>query len=602
MIFLSFIKDSFKEHKIFVSRVIISILMIVILFFFLLFRISYLQVYQHKTYKIFSFNNQIKIYPLIPDRGLIYDRNNILLANNIPIFNLEINPVQIKNINLTLKKISKIIYLSKKDIKYFKKIFKYKFYFHSIPIKTNLNMVQVSKLSLEKYHLPGVKIIARLIRNYPHNSIYSHIIGFIGPINKKELKKLDKNNYKSSYLIGKTGIEKKYEKQLHGFIGYKNLEIDSKNQIIKTITKISPKSGKNLHLSLDNKLQKISYNIMNDKIGSVIAINPQTGEVLTILSNPSFNPNMFLSNIKKEIKSFNDSSKNPLFNRSISGQYPPGSTIKPVIALYALDKNYVSCKTLFYDAGWYKLKNDYRLYRDWNRLGRGWINLENAISQSCSTYFYNLSYRLGINNLFQIFYKFGLGKKTYVNLPLEKKGLVPSTYWKYIKKGEKWYKGETLSIGIGQGYLMVTPIQIAKISMIISNKGKIIAPTLLKKEHKNIFKTNLNVNRINKYHWYNIISFMEKTISSKKGTAHSIYKMKNYLIAGKTGTVQMLTLSQKNFNKKKYKYDDHSWFMGFAPINKPSIAISVILENSKGAGKISRKIIDNYLINNRPST
>ena len=612
MLNLTNLKDHALEYKFYINRVVTAVIIVFVCFIVLSARLIYLQVVQHDRFLNLSYNNQIRTIPIDPPRGLIFDRNGILLAENSPVYSLEVIPHNVKNLNNTLNKLQTILQLNEEDLQNFKKLFKYKYSLESIPIKVRLTEEEVAKFSVNKHFFNDVEIVARLSRNYLFDQAAAHVIGFTGQISEQDLKTVDISQYRGIHQIGKSGIEKAAEDILRGKSGYKKVETDAKGHLIRELELNLPISGVDLYLTIDIDLQKKAAELLQNSQGAVVAIEPETGELLTLFSNPSFSANLFAKGMDQQ--SYNElqnSPSRPLFNRAISGQYSPGSIVKPLFALQALEHNIITSNFTLYDPGYYKLKNDDRLYRGWKRQGHGWIDLENAIAQSCGTYFYYVADKLGIDRMHEILTNFGFGKKVGINIEGESTGVAPSKAWKYSHKQQSWYPGETLITGLGQGYILATPLQIAQVASIIANRGKKLPIQTIKKyklsnEQIATFEQNKEKSKNNDYatikitnekNWDIIINAMEKVISSQSGTAHYIYQP-DLNIAGKTGTAQVFGLkTEEKYDEHRLnkKLRDHTWFMAFAPIENPKIALAIVLENERFSYKIAGKLITFYL-------
>jgi penicillin-binding protein 2 len=612
MLNLTNLKDHALEYRFYINRVVTAVIIVFVCFIVLSARLIYLQVVQHDRFLNLSYNNQIRTIPIDPPRGLIFDRNGILLAENSPVYSLEVIPHNVKNLNNTLNKLQTILQLNEEDLQNFKKLFKYKYSLESIPIKVRLTEEEVAKFSVNKHFFNDVEIVARLSRNYLFDQAAAHVIGFTGQISEQDLKTVDISQYRGIHQIGKSGIEKAAEDILRGKSGYKKVETDAKGHLIRELELNLPISGVDLYLTIDIDLQKKAAELLQNSQGAVVAIEPETGELLTLFSNPSFSANLFAKGMDQQ--SYNElqhSPSRPLFNRAISGQYSPGSIVKPLFALQALEHNIITSNFTLYDPGYYKLKNDDRLYRGWKRQGHGWIDLENAIAQSCGTYFYYVADKLGIDRMHEILTNFGFGKKVGINIEGESTGVAPSKAWKYNHKQQSWYPGETLITGLGQGYILATPLQIAQVASIIANRGKKLPIQTIKKyklsnEQIATFEQNKEKSKNNDYaaikitnekNWDIIINAMEKVISSQSGTAHYIYQP-DLNIAGKTGTAQVFGLkTEEKYDEHRLnkKLRDHTWFMAFAPIENPKIALAIVLENERFSYKIAGKLITFYL-------
>jgi len=605
------LKDHFKESRLYLNRTVVATAIILVAFLALIIRLAFLQIYQHDLYKTLSLSNQMRIVPILPMRGLIYDRNGVLLAENVPTFSLTIVPEQVKNIPETLDAIDKIIPLSDTDRQNFLKQRKYKRSSEGIPIRLKLTEEEVARFSLEKHHLVGVDVVARLVRRYPLGDSVAHALGYIGPISEKDLEKLDNAQYRGAYHIGKIGLEKFYEKLLYGQSGYQHVETNAHGRRIRVLKRVPPKPGSNLHLSLDSQLQQTAYEALGDYKGSVIVLNPNNGEVLALVSKPSYDPNLFTQGIDaNRYRALQTAPERPLFNRAIQGQYPPGSTVKPLVAIQGLELGTISPGFTLFDPGWYQLHAGGRVFRDWifhaKRHGHGWVDLEKAIAQSCDVYFFSLAQRLGIQNLHTIFAQFGLGTATGIDLTDETLGLVPSVELKRKLRKEDWYAGDTLNVGIGQGMMLATPMQMAQVAATLAMRGERFIPRLVHAvsvgQETPIVVPLQNKNSIalkNPEHWETVIQAMHKGVHTQGGSAYRACRGIQYQMAGKTGTAQVFNLKQNeryDANRVKAHLRDHSWFIAFAPIDRPEVAIAVLVENkhTKTAADVARMVLDHY--------
>lgn len=605
------LKDHFKEGQLYLNRTVAAMVIVLLCFIGLVCRLVFLQIYQHDLYRTLSLNNQVRILPITPARGLFYDRNGVIVAENIPAFNLEISLERIQNLQETLNAIDAILPLTETERQNFAKQLKYKRPNQGIPLRINLTEEEVAKFSLEKHRLVGVDIVARLIRHYPLGEKIAHVLGYIGPISEKDLEHIDSAQYRGTYYIGKTGVEKFYEKELHGHSGYQHVETDARGRLIRVLKRISPTSGANLQLSLDSELQRIAYDALDEYKGSVVVMDPNNGEVLALVSKPGFDPNSFVQGIDANTyRMLKDSPERPLFNRAIQGQYPPGSPVKPLVALQGLELGIITSEFSIFDPGWYQLHAGGRLFRDWifhnRRHGHGWVNLEKAIAESCDTYFFGLAHKLGVRNLQDIFTRFGLGSLTHIDMIGEYPGMVPSIEWKKRVRKEDWYAGDTLNIGIGQGMMLATPLQMAQVASILAKRGQRFTPHLLKSSQEPgndpydfVPQEALGVSIKQQDHWDTVISGMQKVVHLPSGTAYRACNNSHYQMAGKTGTAQVFNLKQNEkyeVNKVKSHLRDHSWFIGFAPVNEPQVAIAVLVENkqNKTAAQVAKIVLDSY--------
>lgn len=602
------IKDAFSENRVFLSRIVAIFVVMLLLFLCLVARLIYLQISGHDYYSSKANNNRIKISPLPPTRGIIYDRNGKILAENLPSYSLEIIPEQVKEMPETLQRLQKLLDIPDEKIEQFQKLRKRKKRFTSTPLIIRMTDQQVAKFAVVRPYFPGVDIHARLIRHYPYGESASHVIGYVGRINEKELKRLPEAAYRGTHHIGKIGIEKTYESDLHGDTGYAEIETNAQSRPIKTLTSRAPSPGANLHLTLDIELQKTAFDAFDQFNGAVAAIEIPSGNVLVLVSRPGFDPNPFVYGISsKAYKALQESDDQPLFNRAIRGQYPPGSTIKPFIGLAGLEYQVTSLRQKLYCPGYYKLPNFDHRYRDWKKWGHGLVNLTEAITQSCDVYFYDLAMALGIDKMHTFMNQFGFGQKTGIDLVGEKPGLMPSKKWKRKHRNLPWYPGETLITGIGQGFSQVTSLQLARATATLANRGNIVTPRLV--EHmiesgkpKYPDRPEATKIKLNQRNVDDIINAMTNVVHGLRGTAKKIGTDIDYQIAGKTGTAQVFSVKQEEQYSEEevaFKLRDHALFIAFAPVMEPKIAIAVIVENGGHGGSvaapIAAKVIKQFL-------
>lgn len=602
------IKNRAEENRLFRRRTVIMAFFLFLLIGLLILRLTYLQVVKYHRYQTLSDKNQLNIIPVPPTRGLIFDRQGTLLAKNMPVHSMELIPEKIEDITKTIMKLRALIpSISNEDVKQFNKSMYQHRRFESVPLKLKLTDIEVARFSVNQYSFPGVFIKARLMRQYPLGITTAHVLGFVGRINTTELKTLDKSNYSGSNFIGKVGVEKYYENILHGKVGYQQVETDASGRTVRTIKKILPQRGQNLYLSLDTQLQTVAEAALKGYQGSVVALDPSNGEVLALVSVPSYNPNAFVQGISQaNYNTLSHSNQQPLYNRAIRGQYPLASTIKPFISLSALDNQIVNLSYRVFDPGWFKLPDNDHLYRDWKRHGHGWVALQRALVISCDTYFYQLAFLMGIQRIDDILNDFGFGHTTGIDMGEELPGLVPSPEWKRIIKHTPWYTGDTLISGIGQGFMLTTPLQLASATARLAMHGKHFRPHLLRAQQENN-NPPANYKPVESYpltlhdekSWYYIIDAMKAVIRQADGTGHRFGRHAPYTVAAKTGTAQVYSMKQEQNEQISPVPDylrDHSLFIGFAPIEHPKIAIAVLVENAPIAGNIARKVIDNYLL------
>ena len=600
------LKNVQQEKRIFRSRVFVSIGIVSFFLLLLVARYAYLQVFHHQEFTEASDKNRIRLQPTAPARGYIYDRNGILLADNYPVFTATLSKADIEDMDDTVKRLTPIINLTEDDIDGFNSRVKASRKTERVTLKLNLTEQDIARFSEVKFQFPGVEIETQMTRYYPHGELFAHVIGYVGRINDKELKSIDKDSYAGTNLIGKIGVEKSYEDLLHGFPGYESIEADAHGNILRHLGRKESTRGNDLYLSLDYGLQSIASEQLAGRRGAIVAIDPHTGEILALVSSPSFNPNLFVTGIgHADYSALRDNLDQPLYNRAVQGSYPPGSTIKPMEALGGIHYKTVDWNTAISDPGYFHLPGDSHKFRDWKKTGHGSVNMHKSIVISCDTYFYILAYQLGIDRMNDWMRQFGFGAKTGVDLPSESEGLYPSQEWKMRTRKTKWLKGETISVSIGQGAFTATPLQLAMATAITANHGAHVTPHVLRatkgaKEHKII---NAPTGKINfsgtDADWVKMRDAMVDVIQS--GTGRGI-RTPMYQIAGKTGTAQVKSIAQgKRYNESLLteRQLDHGLFVGFAPAENPEIAISVIWENGKHGGsaaQLARPIFDYWLL------
>lgn len=606
------LKDHFHETQIFNQRVVVAGIIMFVLLILLLIRLVYLQISNQEHYATLSDNNRVSIQPIAPTRGLIFDRNGVLLAQNLPSFTLEIIPEHVKDLDKTLKDLAQLISISKEDLKRFHKNRRKKRRFEGVPLRFRLSDEEVAKISVQQNNLEGVEIKAQLSRHYPQGKLAVHAVGYVSRINERELKKLNASNYSATTHIGKVGIERTYENILHGKVGFQRVETNAQGRVLRVIDRTLPVSGKNIYLNLDSKVQAIAEKNLEGHNGALVAIDPRNGAVLAMVSVPVYDPNLFVHGISsKNYKALSHSPERPLFNRALRGQYPPGSTIKPFIGLAGLELQALQSHSELNCPGWYMLKNDERRYRDWKKKGHKETDLRKAITESCDVFFYDLALNLGIDNISSYLAQFGLGKKTGIDLLGELSGLNPSREWKRRHRNLPWFPGETLITGIGQGFMLTTPLQLAEATAAISMRGKRYKPHMVyaiqNEQNSPLIKTEttpLKPVPVNEEsNWETVLSAMKNVVYGLHGTARCIKHGLKYTIAGKTGTAQVFGIAQDAEYKKEEiakKLQDHALFIGFAPYENPRIAVALIVENGghggSAAAPIVRKVMDEYLL------
>ena len=587
-------------------------------------RFFYLQVLQHDYYSTRAEDNRIALIPIVPNRGVITDRNGVILARNYSAFTLELTPSRVDDMEATIDQLAELIDIQPKDRKRFKRLMDEAKNFESIPIRTRLSDEEVAKFTANRYRFPGVEVKARLFRQYPMGSIGAHALGYIGRITDRDLQWIEDKeqtaNYKGTDHVGKTGLEQHYEFELHGQTGYEEVEIDAGGRALRSLRRIPPVSGNNVALTLDIKLQEMTEKAFGDRKGALIAIEPSTGGILALVSNPTYDPNLFVDGITPDNwKELNDHPSKPMVNRAINGAYPPGSTFKPFMALAALELGKRTPGQAIADPGYFNFGN--HQFRDDKKGGHGMVDMFRSIVQSCDTYYYILANDLGIDNIAKFMGSIGLGSRTGIDLgkddgSSESKGVLPSPEWKKQRfkrpEQQKWYSGETISIGIGQGYNAYTPIQLGQAVATLANNGVMFRPHLA----KTISETKSGENRVIEPQPIRTLNWKQSNIDvikramiavNREGTGARAFAGAGYESAGKTGTAQVFSLKGGNYKEGGVKKDlrDHALFIAFAPADNPKIAVAVLVENggfgAQSAAPIARMVFDYYLLGKVPA-
>ncbi len=621
------IRNKTAEANLFARRAFITFVGIVVMVLILFSNIYNLEISSFDKYQTQSNSNRIKLLPVTPNRGLIYDRNGVILADNKAIYSLEVIPEEVKELEATIAQVSELLGITSERQKKFFKNTRRKRRFKPVELQSRLSDQQVALFSVNQHKFPGVYIDARLKRYYPFAELTTHNIGYVARINQKNLQKLKRENKSENYAatreIGKLGIERYYQDMLHGSIGHQEVEINTKGRVIRTLDFTPPIPGKDLTLTLDIELQMIAKRALSGKRGAIVALDPRDGGILAMYSNPSYDGNLFVHGISS--KNYNKLLKSkdlPLINRSVQG-YPPASTVKPFFALLGLEDGAVTAISKIWDPGWYQLKGIKNKSRDWKPWGHGWVNLTKAIEESCNVYFYDLAFKLGITKMSNMLEKFGFGDYTGIDIHEESRAILPSVAWKRARYNKPWYTGETLSVGIGQSYLTATPLQLAQATSILVNKGQIKVPHLLKSvsqtqlvaiDSADKFEKQITTEDVlldekppiilkQEKHWDIVLDAMHKTAQRFGATAYTPFKGTKYDVSGKTGSAQVASIKQdEKYDAKKTKENkrDNAMFISFAPYEHPEIVVVVAIENvAKGGGAsnaapVARQIMDQY--------
>ncbi|EJV2650067.1 penicillin-binding protein 2 [Vibrio vulnificus] len=613
------IRDYQAEARLFANRALVAFFGIVALMGVLVTNLYNIQVNQYQDYKTRSNDNRIKVVPIAPNRGLIYDRNGVLLAENRPVFDLEITPEKVKNMDATIAQLQTLFEITPEQIERFHRERKRTRRFKSVPILNQLTEKQVAVFSVNQYRFPGVEVSGTLKRYYPYGEILTHVIGYVSRINDRDMQRLSDEgkeaNYQATRDIGKLGIEKFYEDMLHGTAGYQEVEVNSRGRVIRTLKFVPPVPGKDIVLNIDIKLQTYVHQLLDGRRGSAIVLDPKDNGILAMVSSPSYDPNAFVHGISGKGYSdlLNDKNR-PLVNRSTLGIYPPASTVKPFIAVSALQEGVVTPNTTRNDPGYWRIPNsDTRPFRDWLRWGHGRVNLVQSIEESVDTFFYQIAYDMGIDRLSNWMSMFGFGDYTGIDIFEESKANMPTRDWKMSRHKTPWYKGDTIPVGIGQGYWTATPMQLAKATSVLVNEGNVTAPHLLRATIENgeafdsrvlsDYVTYPPIQYVPDRYWNLAKEGMRLVNHGKKGTARRSFTGMSYMTAGKSGTAQVFGLAEDqeyNADELAEHLRDHALFTGFAPFDDPKIIVTIVLENAGGGSSngapVARRIFDKVLL------
>ncbi|MCW8195303.1 penicillin-binding protein 2 [Proteobacteria bacterium 005FR1] len=611
------LKDHTSEARLFLGRVWLVSFGVLAMLGILIARYYNLQVVHHENYAVQSDRNRIHVQPIAPTRGLIYDRNGILLADNRASYTLSLTKELVPDMQGTLDLLASIIDIAPGDLeKFHKSLEQRRRPFEAVPLRYQLTEDEIARLAVNEYRLEGVEVEAQLVRHYPFGDLFGHSIGYVGRINDRELAGFDEEEYQryqGTFSIGKIGLEKEYEDILLGKVGYQNVETNARGRVLKELERHDPEPGQDLHLYLDIEIQQAAMDALGDQRGAAVAVDVRTGGVLAIASAPGFDPNLFVTGISYEdYRALNESLDTPLFDRALRGQYPAGSTLKPMLALGGLHTGTLDPGYTIFDPGFFRLPGDTRRYRDHISWGHGKkVGLREAITESCNTFYYDLANRMTIDNIHPFGAHFGLGQRTGIDLPGERPGIWPSRKWKREVRGEAWYPGDTLNVGVGQGFVSVTPLQLAVMTATMAARGERREPRMVQfvreGDHSRL-QSNPPVDRITvaDAHWDRVLEAMEQVVHGPKGTARRINKGLEYRMGGKTGTAQIVGMAQDekyDIDKVAKRRRDQALFIGFAPVENPQIAVGVIVENgehgSTAAAPVARAIMDAYFASER---
>lgn len=616
------LKDSEHERRAFAARIVIVFMLVVGLILVLLGRLIQLQVWEYDAYRTRSDENRIQVQPVGPQRGLIFDRHGVLLADNQPISTLGLVTERVDDLDAVITELNAIVEINAHEVEEFKKrLQRRRRPFEPVALKLNLTEEEISVIAVNRHRFPSVEVTTQTVRQYPYGSLLAHAVGSVRRITEDDLKHLDPVEYSASKFVGRLGVEKFYERSLHGSVGHRQAEIDARGRIRRVLSINPPSAGQNITVHLDSRLQIAAHAALGDRRGAIVAIDTRSGGVLAMVSNPSYDPNLFVTGMAPEqYRELTQSRDIPLFNRATAGQYAPGSTFKPVVGLAALARGVTDWERTIVDHGWFKLPNQDRIYRDWswkknNSGGQGIVNLSKAIYRSSNVFFYDLATRMEIEDLAGFASMMGYGQATSVDIADAAAGVLPNSVWKRGAKGEVWYPGDTVNMSIGQGDLLVTPLQLASVASVIANRGRWVRPRMMLSSDGPLAEFDPpppmpDVLGPSGEDWERMVDAMEAVVHRgnkgfrENGTAWAhIGRGIPYRMAGKSGTSQVVEIRQgeeydeEELNEYQRK---HAWFIAFAPADEPTIALSVLVENGGGgssvAGPVAREVLDAYLL------
>lgn len=605
-------KDVAAERRLFQRRTLVVLGFVLVMLGVLAGRMYQLQVVEHDAYRTLSDKNRVQVQSVAPPRGLVYDRNDVLLAENRPVFSVTLVPERVENLERTLGQLQAIIDIPEEDMERFRRrLNEPRRPFQELPLRYDLTETEIASLAVVRHQMPGVEVSAELVRYYPYSELTSHVLGFVGRINREELQRIDPVNYAGTNYIGKSGIERFYEQVLHGQVGYQHVETNARGRVLRVLERENPVPGDDLQLHLDMRLQQLAFELLDGRRGAIIAIEPDTGGILALASVPGFDTNKFVTGIGVEdYRELSTSPDKPLFNRALRGQYPPGSTMKPMLAIAALDSGTTTRDRTIWDPGYYQLNNSGRRYRDWKRSGHGWVDLNDAVAESCDIYFYDVAVKMGVDTMESYLSRFGFGEDATLDVSGALSGLLPSREWKRAVRNEPWYPGDSVNMGIGQGFMLATPLQLATATAVIANRGRWMEPRLLKdvKGDQSVIDVlpvggHSTLSLDDPDDWEYVVDSMEDVMHGAKGTARAVGRGASYRMAGKTGTAQVFSLEEdEEYDEEEVRerLRDHALFVGFAPSDEPQIAVAVIVENggsgSGTAAPVARELFDAWLL------
>ncbi|MFN3714808.1 MAG: penicillin-binding protein 2 [Alcanivoracaceae bacterium] len=599
------LRDRHRESQIIQTRLIWTLVIVVMVMLALTSRMIWLQWAQHDRFRALADQNRIQTQPISPPRGLLLDRHGRILADNQPDFSLVLVPEQIRSLDDTLAGLAELIIIEEDQLQRFRNQLRQRRRpWEPIPLRSRLTMEEIALIAEARHEWPGVRIDAEAIRHYPHDDLFSHVIGYVNRINADDIAAMDEAtlaNYSGTNFYGRAGIERQYETRLHGTVGYRKVETNARGRVLRVIEEKPPVPGQDLILNLDLDVQRAAWDGLGERRGAVIAIDPRDGGVLAFVSRPGFDPNLFVTGISlRDYATYRDDPDRPLFNRALQGQYPPGSTIKSMMGLAALEAGVTDWQRTISDPGFFRLPGTDRVFRDWKRGGHGIVNLHRAIVESCDTYFYDASLKMGIDHIHHVLSHFAFGRQTGLDIPGELTGIMPSREWKQRARRSAWFPGDTVNVSIGQGYMLATPLQLAASIAISASHGKQVIPQVAQgtrpaRRHADLVLKNPD-------HWERMDAALVDVMHGQRGTARAAARGAPYRIAGKTGTAQVFSLGGEEYKLMDVaeRLRDHALFVAFAPADNPAIAVAVLVENGESGGgtaaPVARAVMDAWLL------
>jgi penicillin-binding protein 2 len=605
------LKDDVQESQLFGSRATTALLLILVAILLLSLRYVFLQVFSHDEFTTRSISNRVRIVPVAPNRGLIYDRRGRPVAENLPAYRLELVAEKVEDLEATILALGRIIDLPEDAIEKFQKNRNRHRVFDSVPLKFNLSEAEVARFAVDRHNFAGVEIVPYLARHYPYGELLTHVLGYVGRLDENDLRRVDAGNYRGTTHIGKVGIERYYEDRLHGNSGIEKVETNAQGRVLSVLERQDPAHGDDLILSLDVQVQQAAWDALGDRAGAVVAMDPNDGSVLAMVSKPSFDANLFVHGISGEdYRAILNAPNRPLFNRALLGGYEPGSTLKPFIGLAGLELEVITPDKQVFSSGNYYMPGGSRPFRDWKKGGHGWVNIYGALEQSVNTYFYRLAYEMGIDAMHDYLAQFGFGDRTGLDLLGENRGVLPSRQWKRGQFGLPWYPGETVIAGIGQGFNVTTPVQLATALSALANGGSRYSPRLLfaskrmgdEQAQRVEARLAQQIPIRDSANWAIVQEGMRRVVHGERGTARAIQPESAYQIAGKSGTAQVVAQAEGSEyveSQTAMHLRHHALFIAYAPFSNPGIVVAIVVEHGGGgssqAGPVARAVIDAWL-------